>query len=96
MWVRGTPRIHLRGFVTMSDTLISRQKLAARWGCSVRTVDRLRVNGLIPWLDLVAGRGNKPLVRFRLQDVLDYEERFRQCADECAGNTGGANAIRHS
>ncbi len=63
----------------MSDRLISRQNLAARWGCSCRTIDRLRVNGLIPWVDLVAGRGNKPLVRFHLRDVQEYEQRFRQC-----------------
>lgn len=63
----------------MNESLISRQQLAARWACSCRTVDRLRVHGLIPWVDLVAGRGNKPLVRFKLQDVLDYEQRFRQC-----------------
>jgi hypothetical protein len=72
----------------MSDTMISRQKLAERWGCSCRTIDRLRVNGLIPWVDLVAGRGNKPLVRFRLEDVQAYEQRFRQCPSDPAADRG--------
>jgi hypothetical protein len=68
----------------MSDQLISRQGLATRWDCSCRTVDRLRSRGLIPWVDLVAGKGSKPLVRFRLQDVLAYEQRFRQCPEALA------------
>lgn len=75
----------------MSDQLISRQRLATRWDCSCRTVDRLRSRGLIPWVDLVAGRGSKPLVRFRLADVQAYEQRFRQSPIHSADD-GGCHA----
>jgi hypothetical protein len=58
---------------------LSRDQLAERWGISPRTVDRMRMDGRIPWLDLSGGKGNRPLVRFKLDDILAYEERFRQC-----------------
>lgn len=72
----------------MVEQLISREKLAQRWGCSTRTVDRLRVNGLLPWTDLVGGRGQRPLVRFRMVDIEAYEERFRQASSDLAAGRG--------
>lgn len=60
--------------------LITRSELAKRWCTSERTVDRRRKDGLIPWLDIAGGRGKRPLVRFRLEDIEDYEMRMMQKA----------------
>jgi len=57
---------------------LTREGLARRWNASTRTVDRLRQRGLIPWVDLSAGRGARPLVRFTLTDVEAYERAVRQ------------------
>ena len=56
--------------------MLTRYGLAKRWQTSTRTVDRRRMSGLLPWIDLAAGSGRRPLVRFRLADVEAYEERF--------------------
>jgi hypothetical protein len=57
--------------------LLTREAVAARWSVSLRTLDRLRQDGLIPWVDLRRGRGAKPIVRFCLEDIEDYEQRGR-------------------
>jgi hypothetical protein len=57
--------------------LLTREAVAARWSVSLRTLDRLRQDGLIPWVDLRSGRGAKPIVRFCLEDIEDYEQRGR-------------------
>lgn len=59
---------------------ITRSGLAKRWGTSERTVDRRRKLGLIPWIDIAGGHGKRPLVRFRLQDIEEYEGRMMQKA----------------
>ena len=56
------------------EMFFSRIDVAKRWGCSVRKIDRLRMLGLLPWLDLTAGLGKKPLVRIRRADVVLFEE----------------------
>ena len=56
--------------------LFTRQQLADRWETSKRTVDRRRQDGLLPWMDLTAGRGKRPIVRFRLDDVEAAESRM--------------------
>ncbi len=58
----------------MLDPQLSRKELAERWNCSLRKVDRLRKLGRLPWLDLTGGTGRKPFVRFRLKDILAFEE----------------------
>ncbi len=67
-----------------NDQHLTREDLAKRWNASTRTVDRLRQHGLIPWVDLSAGRGARPLVRFRLADVEDYEKAMRQAPGEAS------------
>lgn len=57
---------------------LTRVDLANRWNSSVRTVDRLRQRGLLPWVDLSAGRGGRPIVRFTLTDIEEYERAMRQ------------------
>jgi len=57
---------------------LPRQQLANRWKVSVRTVDRLKNNGRLPWVDLSGGVGSRPIVRFRLCDVEAYEDRVHQ------------------
>ncbi len=56
------------------DEMLNRQQLAERWGCSTRKIDRLRKNGDLAWMDLTAKKGRKPIVRFRAQDIKDFEE----------------------
>jgi len=53
--------------------------LADRWGVGLRTVDRRREAGLLPWLDL--GEGDKPLVRIPVSVVLEYENRMLRGRD---------------
>lgn len=60
--------------------LITRSELAKRWNTSERTVDRRRKVSLIPWIDIAGGCGKRPLVRFRLQDIEEYEARMMQKA----------------
>ena len=59
--------------------MITSFDLAKRWKCSIRKVDRIRKDGLLAWIDLSQGRGGRPCVRFRLEDVEAYERRARLC-----------------
>ncbi len=61
-----------------TDQHFSRQALAARWNTSTRTIDRLRSAGKLPWLNLASAGGPKPLVRFTLADVENYEQSMRR------------------
>jgi hypothetical protein len=60
-----------------SETHLNRQALAAHWNTSTRTIDRLRQAGKLPWIDLSGGRGIRPLVRFKIEDVEKFEETMR-------------------
>jgi hypothetical protein len=53
--------------------MITRFDLAKRWRCSTRKVDRMREEGLLPWVDLSGGRGARACVRFRLADIEALE-----------------------
>jgi hypothetical protein len=55
-----------------SQLFMTRQQLARRWNCGMRTIDRRRKSGLLPWVDL--GCGSKPIVRICWTDVLRIEE----------------------
>lgn len=59
-----------------AKNLLSRKDLADRWSISLRTLDRLRQDGRIPWLDVAGGQGARPIVRFRLADVQTYEDQM--------------------
>lgn len=56
--------------------MITRFDLAKRWKCSTRKVDRMRGQGLLPWVDLTQGRGTRPCVRFRIGDIEALEARM--------------------
>jgi hypothetical protein len=58
--------------------MITRHQLSKRWRVSTRTIDRKRQAGEIPWIDLSGGRGCKPIVRFCLDDVQEFEKQVRQ------------------
>jgi len=51
----------------------TRKEVADRWGCTPRTVDRRRRAGVLPWVDLAGGRGARPMVRFKIEDIKEYE-----------------------
>ncbi len=57
--------------------MLTRQDLAKRWLTTPRTIDRRRAFGLLPWVDLARGTGGRPQIRFRLEDVEEYERRAR-------------------
>jgi len=64
----------------MADTFVSRRELARRWGCSLKTIDRLRCTGRLAWVDLGArGTGTRPTIRFRMSDILVFEHS--RCVD---------------
>lgn len=52
--------------------------------------DMLYEAQLLPWIDLSAGRGKRPMVRFRLEDIEQYEEKLRQQPGEIQETTRGA------
>jgi hypothetical protein len=60
--------------------MLNRLDLANRWKTSIRTIDRKRKFGLLPWIDLSGGAGKRPIVRFRLEDIEEYEGRAMQKA----------------
>jgi hypothetical protein len=62
--------------------LFSRNELAERWRVSARTIDRRRAMGLLPWIDLACGRGSRPVVRFSLADIQEFEVSARKDARE--------------
>ena len=59
--------------------MLTRHQLAERWRTTTRTIDRRRVMGLLPWIDLARGTGKRPQIRFRLEDVEEYERQARLC-----------------
>ncbi len=62
----------------MTDsTFLTRQALAARWRVSLRTIDRLKARGRLPWVDFSTSDG-RTCVRFRLDDVIDFERKMRR------------------
>ena len=68
-----------------TDSLLTRRRLAERWDSSIRTVDRIRVDGRLPWVDLAGGKGARSIIRFRLRDVKAYEAANRK---EIMSNAG--------
>lgn len=67
---------------------LSRAALAARWHVSVKTIDRLREADKLSWLDISGGRGARPLVRFKIEDVENYERAMRQSGEQIGGSDG--------
>ena len=65
--------------------MLTRKKLAKRWDTTERTVDRRRALGLLAWVDLARGTGKRPQIRFRLEDVEEYERQARLCPGEGVG-----------
>jgi len=61
-----------------SDLLLTREALRQRWGVGLRMVDRLRKANKLPWIDVSGGRGSRPTVRFKLDDVLAFEAAMRR------------------
>ena len=53
--------------------LLTRDQLAARWNCSVRKIDRMRTYGLLPWIDISGGEGDRPTVRFAISSIEEFE-----------------------
>jgi hypothetical protein len=53
--------------------MLTRNELANRWKVTPRTIDRLRRLGLLPWQDLRKGTAARPIVRFQIEDIQEYE-----------------------
>ncbi|MEW6352212.1 MAG: helix-turn-helix domain-containing protein [Thermodesulfobacteriota bacterium] len=59
----------------MSNEYLTREELARRWRIGLKTVDRLRATGRLPWINLSPEKdGPRDLVRFRIEDVRAFEE----------------------
>ena len=61
--------------------LLTKKDLVERWGITTRTIDRLRADGKLPWIDVSAGEA-KPSVRFKQEDVLAFEDRYRKVSSK--------------
>lgn len=59
----------------IQNMLLTRADVAKRWRCSTRKVDRLRAAGELPWLDITAKKGKRPVVRFSLEQIVEFEGR---------------------
>ena len=66
----------------MGKELLTRKTLEERWQVSGRTIDRMRASGVLAWFDLSGGRGGKPIVRFKQEDIEAYEMKFRMAPME--------------
>lgn len=55
------------------DQLVAETPLAVRWSISKRTLQRYRAEGFGPPYIEIGGS-----IRYRVQDILDYEERHRR------------------
>lgn len=64
----------------MQTKHLTKKDLIKRWKTSERTIDRLRKTGKLPWLDLSGGQGMKPIVRFRIEDIKEYENLCLQAS----------------
>lgn len=71
--------------IDQNQAWFKRAQVAARWGCSVRKIDRLREKGLLKWIDLTGKQGRKPVVRFSLDQILEFE---KQCIMNFGDNKG--------
>ena len=76
------PNIYGISEITMKNELLTRKMLADRWQVSGRTIDRLRASGALAGFDLSGGQGRKARVRFKLEDIEKYEEKFRMAPME--------------
>jgi len=63
------PKYMSKHVVSIPEQLLSRKAVAHRWQTSVETVKRRERSGLITEL-----RFNERLIRYRLSDVLRYEQ----------------------
>jgi len=65
---------------------LTRSQLGTRWQISQRSLDRWRQIGRLPWVDLSRGKGHRPVVRFALPDVQNFEKDARLDVKEEAGH----------
>ncbi len=79
--------------------MLTRKDLAKRWKTTARTIDRRRAMGLLPWVDLARGTGNRPQIRFLIEDIEDFEHLARLCPEagavrgRKAGGGGGTDVL---
>jgi hypothetical protein len=72
----------------MESVVLNRQELCRRWKISLRTLDRLREDGKLSWINIGAGRTKRGIVRFRLRDIIEFEQQQRHDAAEQVGHDG--------
>ena len=58
--------------------MLSRSETARLMGTSIRTIDRLKADGRLPFVDISAGKGRRPIVRFLATDVRCFIQRNRK------------------
>lgn len=60
------------------DQLLTRNELAARWGICISTLEELYLRRGMP-MERIPARtdGARPLIRFRLADVVEWRQRHQ-------------------
>ena len=57
--------------------LITPAQLALRWGLNINTLNQWRAAGTGPKF-IRLGDGERPRIRYRMSDVMEYERRQRE------------------
>jgi hypothetical protein len=62
--------------------MLNSRELARRWGLSPHTLENWRAMGRGPAFQLLSSNGEQGgrFVRYRLEDVVDFERRFERYA----------------
>lgn len=58
-----------------TEQFLTGKDVAKRWGVHPQTVNRRRKQGLLNWINLNAGISERPIVRFRLSDIIEFEKK---------------------
>jgi excisionase family DNA binding protein len=58
--------------------LLNKRDVAAIFGCTVRTIDRMMAARLIPFLRIPTGAGGRTRTRFHSRDVDQWLEQHRR------------------
>lgn len=66
--------------------LLTSRELAQRWGLALHTIENWRAMGRGPTFQLLSSKGEPGgrFVRYRLEDVEDFERRFERYAPKAA------------
>lgn len=77
--------IHAAARKLIADELICEKKLASRWNCSVKMLQKARLAGThLPFRKI-----GKSMVRYAMSDILEYEDRQTRTSTSDEGAIDG-------